>query len=813
MMNGSGGGQEMAPDRAAIADFAGSLFPYADEGGVVSVRAFFDDEEAKRKGARPFSVESFRLNGSGLDPLIDVVFRTAQKAAQAERPVVVAPPIVTLEGRGAGEKNLREGLVLSVELDRNPEHGLAVLRGCLGPPTVVVASGGAWTDPATGEVVDKLHCHWRLNEPTRTAEEHARLKLARELAAELAGGDKSAVPLVHPMRWAGTLHRKNPAAARLAQIIELNHESEITLGDALDELQGWAAIRAEGQQADNVDWAVDDDPDLLAACAERMPNPDLDWHAWNRLGLAFWAASDGSEAGFAAFDVFSRKSTKHDAAATLARWKHYTSSKPDRIGIGTLVHEARKTDPGFRKARAKTDQPKTEKREPLSDWRSKLQVAIDEMNDRHFVVPLGGQTVIATLETDDALQRDRLVYSREQDIRLLYKHRSVVVGLRDNETEIRKDLGTAWIENPRRRTYRRVALIPKGSCPADTYNLWRGYGVHPKDGDWGTIEHHLRQVICSGDRANFDWLTNWMAYTVQNPDKQAEVAAVLRGEKGVGKGLVGQMLMRIFRDHALHISNGKHLTGNFNSHLADVLFLFVDEAFWAGDKQGESVLKALVTEDRLMIEPKHVNGFNVRNLLKILISANEDWVVPATGDERRYFVLDVPSTMKGDKAYFDKLAAAINGDELDAFLGHLLQRDLSEFDHRNPPHTAALNKQKLHGLDSVQRFWFDCLSQGEIVDSLTDGWPETIEVKEFHAAFLQHAQDHGDRHLPIASLVNKKLSALLPDGETLPTCRPRLQEGPRPRHYLLPALKDARAAFCTAMRIASSDAGWSDDDA
>ena len=164
---------------------------------------------------------------------------------------------------------------------------------------------------------------------------------------------------------------------------------------------------------------------------------------------------------------------------------------------------------------------------------------------------------------------------------------------------------------------------------------------------------------------------------------------MLRGLKGTGKGMVGQMLMRIFRNHSLHITNPKHLVGNFNAHLVDALFLFLDEAFWAGDKQGEGTLKALITEPTVMIEPKGVDSFQMPNRLKILMASNNDWVVPATADERRYFVLDVSDERKGDVAYFTALAAAIDGDELAAFLDYLLQLDLPGFDHRNPPHTGG----------------------------------------------------------------------------------------------------------------------------
>ena len=154
------------------------------------------------------------------------------------------------------------------------------------------------------------------------------------------------------------------------------------------------------------------------------------------------------------------------------------------------------------------------------------------------------------------------------------------------------------------------------------------------------------------------------------------------------------------------------MIGNFNAHLVDALFLFLDEAFWAGDKQGEGTLKALITESTLMIEPKGVDSFaDAQQAQDPDGISNNDWVVPASADERRYLrARRVPDTRKGDKAYFSKLAAAIEGDELPALLDYLLKLDLAGFDHRNPPHTEGLNKQKLIGAESFVRYWHDCLA-------------------------------------------------------------------------------------------------------
>ena len=58
------------------------------------------------------------------------------------------------------------------------------------------------------------------------------------------------------------------------------------------------------------------------------------------------------------------------------------------------------------------------------------------------------------------------------------------------------------------------------------------------------------------------------------------------------------------KPHALQITHAKHLTGAFNAHMRTVLFMFADEAFFAGDKANEGALKGLITEDYRVNEGK-----------------------------------------------------------------------------------------------------------------------------------------------------------------------------------------------------------------
>jgi len=88
----------------------------------------------------------------------------------------------------------------------------------------------------------------------------------------------------------------------------------------------------------------------LAEIVHAIPN-NCDWDEWNRIGMAIYAASNGSGQGGVVFDDFSAKNpTKYCPHATAARWAHYHRSPPSRIGLGSLVYLAQQN--GWRPSKA-----------------------------------------------------------------------------------------------------------------------------------------------------------------------------------------------------------------------------------------------------------------------------------------------------------------------------------------------------------------------------------------------------------------------------------------------------------------------------
>jgi hypothetical protein len=215
----------LEPDRKQIETFVDALFRYATPGSYVSLRSFTDDDKV-------FSITPVRLTEG--HALIDKAYDEAARAANAGVNVVFCPPVATFSGRDAKRVNVVDGVALTVELDARPQAARHRLEELLGPATVVVASGGMWLNPETGESEPKLHVHYRLTKPAR-GDEREFLGKARRLATEIVGGDTSNIPISHPIRWPGSWHRKGEP--KLCCIESLNADREIELADALEILR------------------------------------------------------------------------------------------------------------------------------------------------------------------------------------------------------------------------------------------------------------------------------------------------------------------------------------------------------------------------------------------------------------------------------------------------------------------------------------------------------------------------------------------------------------------------------------------------
>lgn len=355
--------------------------------------------------------------------------------------------------------------------------------------------------------------------------------------------------------------------------------------------------------------------------------------------------------------------------------------------------------------------------------------ALAELNETRAVVQLKGKVRIVGFEPAEDRPGRVPVFSTPAEMRTLYANRTINVKV--GEDFQRKPLFDVWLKGADRPTAIGITIDPKGGRFVDgRLNLWQGYGL---EADvlcgWPLLHQHIVDVVCAGNEEHANYLLRWIAWSLQHPTDPAEVVLVLRGRKGTGKGMLGRALSRLFGAHALQISDRKHLVGSFNAHLLQVCFLFADEAFWPGDKSAEGVLKRMITERTLFVEPKGLDGFEVPNRLSIMMTSNEKWVVPASSDERRFVVFDVADLRRGDFAYFTALKKEIEGDGLQGFLHDMLEMDLADWHPRmDIPETVGLAEQKAESAPPMVNWLGSVLDEGRLPYALRDTNGNHVQV-------------------------------------------------------------------------------------
>jgi hypothetical protein len=434
--------------------------------------------------------------------------------------------------------------------------------------------------------------------------------------------------------------------------------------------------------------------------------------------------------------------------------------------------------------------------------------ALRWMNKRHAVVLEGGKARVLMERRDEELDRPLIVRCGFPDFRYFYANRNVYVPGKNGKGQ-RQRLADWWLTHPSRRTYEAVTFAPNKETPG-LFNLWQGFGVVPAPGDWTRMKAHLAEIICANVASVLRWLMAWMADAVQHPERCAEVAVVLRGVRGSGKGVLVRSFGQLFGAHFVHVSNPRHLIGNFNAHLQNALVVFADEAFLAGDRQGEGVLKMLITEPNIPIERKGHDVVFARNRIHLLIASNDQWIVPAGHDERRFAVLDVAADHAQDHRYFAALEEQLQHGGFAAMLHDLLTYDYSDVNLRKPPTTAALFDQKLHSMDAVTRWWFDKLMTGRILSSLypaDEDWPSEIPRHDLRQDYMATIKDIGTRtDRSTETELGIKFKSLLPPGFPRDTKRRFPGSEKAVRLYGLPSLTECREHF--ARTYLQPDFSW-----
>ena len=146
--------------------------------------------------------------------------------------------------------------------------------------------------------------------------------------------------------------------------------------------------------------------------------------------------------------------------------------------------------------------------------------------------------------------------------------------------------------------------------------------------------------------------------------------------------------------------------------------------------------------------------------MRLLVTGNPEWLVPAGFEERRFATLDIGEARIQDAEYFAAIDAEMDNGGREALLDFLLHFDLTSVDLRAIPKTSALLDQKLSSLSPEHGWWLDTLARGELPWGVEE--PARCPAFRLFDRYVRHASRHGARRRAIETQLGRFLHKHVP---------------------------------------------------
>ena len=428
---------------------------------------------------------------------------------------------------------------------------------------------------------------------------------------------------------------------------------------------------------------------------------------------------------------------------------------------------------------------------------------VKKLNETHAVLR-HTQTYFLREEPNAVFGGTDFVLESKQSFKDFYENKTVEC----SDEKIRTE-AEIWIKSPDRREYKGITFDPTGKAEKmGLYNIWKGFAFKASTlGSCKLYKALVRDVICSGNLAFYEYLWQWMSMLVQKPHIIPELAILLMGFEGTGKGTFVKTLGKIFGQHFLHLDNLKRLLGNFNNHMKNAVLVFADEAVWEGGKKDIGQLKAMISEETAVIEPKNKDLFTIKNYRHFIFSSNEDFPVHLSPDDRRFLVLKVSAKHKEDYSYFGAITNELENGGYERLLYELQNENISNFNPRKIPLNVDAFDVKMQDASSTENYFFEALKEGSFDignAEPTYEWKDKILVKSVYADYLSWCAKGQilENKITDSKIFGKKLFKLLPSTEKT---RPNPPKGEKKlEFYCFPDLQVSRKDFEKAYKVDSS---------
>lgn len=188
-----------------------------------------------------------------------------------------------------------------------------------------------------------------------------------------------------------------------------------------------------------------------------------------------------------------------------------------------------------------------------------------------------------------------------------------------------------------------------------------------------------------------DVVLNWISHLIQRPHEKPSFHLMLTGEQGTGKGtLCNALLAPLISNQLVSINSYSQLTGRFSDILADNLLIVLDDCR-RGTHNTATQLKSLLTEKRVYVERKGLQGRMVDTYSRFILNNNDKLPIPIEHNDRRWFVVQYMNHVidrKETQVFISHFIKWLESN-IDAVYDYFMDRDISSFNANDCPVTET----------------------------------------------------------------------------------------------------------------------------
>ncbi|KAA6374239.1 MAG: hypothetical protein EZS28_030232 [Streblomastix strix] len=149
----------------------------------------------------------------------------------------------------------------------------------------------------------------------------------------------------------------------------------------------------------------------------------------------------------------------------------------------------------------------------------------------------------------------------------------------------------------------------------------------------------IKETIAAGDERVYEYILNWMAWLIQNPEKKSKAAIQFQGRQKIGKNRIIDVIAEpASRYSYVNIRSIDEFSGKFISIVENKMFAVTNDMMIYKESKNvvATVMHSIISDLTIRINEKNLPGRTAENVMNIIYVTKADMTDQLDTEDRRH---------------------------------------------------------------------------------------------------------------------------------------------------------------------------------